>query len=444
MFRFNRIFFILSNFIIAFLGFIFIFNLRYSWIDFPDIEKRIITLNVLILFFLYSLTIVIFNISFKVYEVNKITILTESLLLNIFVSIITVGVFGIYFFFTQRNFARFVFFAGFGFIPFLLTFFNKIIFIFMIKRKTAYDLLYFGSEANFQLFKELVNDYNKWFPMKLSKVLMDNDPEMLKKKLKKCDMLVVDTDQKFRNDFINILNEYEIEGGKIYSLVDLFSYFDQSLPAEVITNTHYEMFSTYKIESFYFKYIKRIGDIFISIILLLLLSPLTLLIMFLIKITSRGKIIFKQIRTTVKGKEFYMYKFRSMTTTAEKDGVQLTKHGDQRITLIGKIIRPLRIDEIPQLLNVLRGEMSFIGPRPERPEIIERIIQKYPLFKKRLLIKPGLTGWAQVKYTYVNKIENMNKKLSYDLFYLNHLSVLLDLKILLYTLETVIFRRGAL
>lgn len=123
--------------------------------------------------------------------------------------------------------------------------------------------------------------------------------------------------------------------------------------------------------------------------------------------------------------------------------IDFTKKNDKRITHIGRIMRKLRIDEIPQLINVIKGEMSLIGPRPERPELINEIIKKYPLFKKRLLIKPGITGWAQVKYTYVDKIEKMNKKLSYDLYYLNNISFIFDLKIILYTLETIIFRKGA-
>ncbi|HOV14410.1 MAG TPA: sugar transferase, partial [Spirochaetota bacterium] len=165
---------------------------------------------------------------------------------------------------------------------------------------------------------------------------------------------------------------------------------------------------------------------------------------FLIKITSKGPIVYKQKRVGFKGKEFYMYKFRSMKLDAESDEAKLTKENDPRITLIGRIMRPLRIDELPQLINIFIGDMSFIGPRPEREEFIKLIIEETPLFKKRLLVKPGLTGWAQVKYTYVNNISQMNKKLSYDLYYINNLSLFFDIKILLYTIDTIIFRRGAI
>lgn len=444
MFRFNRIFFIISNYLITFFCFLIIFNIRYSWVRVVGIVKRELVLSTIILFAFYSLTIIIFNISLKIYEINKISRITESILLNIFISIISMGIFGIYFYFTQTNFARFVFFLGFLIIPFILSFYNKFLFMIISKKKKPYKILYFGSNHNFQLFKELINQYSKWFSMKIEKVQMTEHHNILKKKINQCDLLVVDTDQNFKKEYIKILNSYEIEGGKIYSLIDMFSYFDQSLPAEIIKNNHYDLFSSYKIDSFYNQYLKRIGDVFISIFLLIILSPLIIIIMLLIKITSRGKIFFSQKRITLRGKTFNMYKFRSMKTLAEKNGIQFTKENDARITFIGKIIRPLRIDELPQLINILMGDMSFIGPRPERPELIEKIIKKCPLFKKRLLIKPGLSGWAQVKYTYVNKIEKMNKKLSYDLFYINNHSAIFDLKILLYTIETIIFRRGAM
>jgi lipopolysaccharide/colanic/teichoic acid biosynthesis glycosyltransferase len=185
-------------------------------------------------------------------------------------------------------------------------------------------------------------------------------------------------------------------------------------------------------------------DIFISLIFIVLLFPVGLLAAIFVKLTSNGEIFFVQKRITLHGKVFSMYKFRSMKISVEKKGDHFTAQNDERLTLIGKIIRPLRIDEIPQLFNVLKGDMSLIGPRPERPELIQEILKKYPLFKKRLLIKPGLTGWAQVKYDYVNDIKKMNVKLSYDLYYINNLSFVFDLKIMLYTFETVFFRRGAI
>ena len=444
MFRFNRSIFIISNYILSFFSFIIIYQLRYSWIDFTNVEKRILDSQTIILLSLYSLTIIILNTSLKNYEINKISRITESFIQNIFISILSIGIFGIYFYFTQTNFARFVFFLGFFMIPFLLSFFNKIIFIIISKKKKPLNILYFGSNSNFLLFADLIKKYNKWFPMKITKILNNEKANKLKKNIYIHDLLVVDTDQKYKNSYVQILNNYEIQGGKIYSLIDLFAYFDQSLPAEIIANNHYEFFSSYKLDSFYNLYIKRILDILLSLLLIILLSPIIIITIILIKITSTGKILFKQIRLTKKGEEFLMYKFRSMKyEESSNQKYEFTKKKDNRITFLGKILRSLRIDEIPQFINILTGKMSLIGPRPEIPEMIEDISKKYPLFKKRLLVKPGLTGWAQVKYRYVNNIEKMNKKLSYDLYYINNLSFTFDLKILLYTIETVLFRRGA-
>ncbi len=444
MFRFNRTIFIISNFLLSFFSFLIIYLIRYSWFNFTNVEKRTINFFTIILFLLYSLTIIILNISLKSYEINKISRLTESILSNIFISILSIGIFGIYFYLTQTNFARFVFFLGFFFIPFLLSFFNKLIFIIISRTKNPINILYFGSNSNYLIFQELVLEYKKWFSMKVSRISQDEDINKIQQKIKLSDLLVVDTDQKFKDSYVRLLNNYEIEGGKIYSLIDMFAYFDQSLPAEIIANKHYEFFSAYKIDSIYNIFIKRLIDIIFSIILILILSPVIILTIITIKISSPGKIFFRQVRSTLNGKKFLIYKFRSMKINDRKIKKQFTEKNDIRITPVGKIIRALRIDEIPQLINVLVGDMSLIGPRPELPEITEDISQKFPLFKKRLLIKPGLTGWAQVKYKYVNKIEKMNKKLSYDLYYINNLSFIFDLKIFLYTIETVLFRRGAI
>ncbi len=443
MFKFNRSVFIISNYFLSFICFLIIYKIRYSWIDFINVEKRTLDLYTILFLLLYSIIIIILNISLKVYEINKISRITESFLSNIFISLLSIGIFGIYFYLTQTNFARFVFFLGFLLIPFLLTIYNKIIYVIISKKKKPVKILYFGSDSNFLLFKNLINKYNKWFPMRITKTLNNENSDIIKKNINISDLIAVDTDQKYKENYVKILNNYEIEGGKIYSLIDFFAYFDQSMPAEIIANNHYEFFSSYKLDSFYNLYLKRILDIVLSLFLIVFLSPFFLVMSILIKITSPGKILFKQKRLTKKGKEFIMYKFRSMKNINSEYKLQLTKKNDKRITFIGKIMRLLRIDEIPQLFNVLSGEMSLIGPRPEILEIIDDITKKYPLFKKRLLVKPGLTGWAQVKYMYVNKINNMNKKLSYDLYYINNLSFIFDLKILLYTIETVLFRRGA-
>jgi exopolysaccharide biosynthesis polyprenyl glycosylphosphotransferase len=443
MFRFKRPFFIITNFILAWTTFLLIYYIRYEWF-FPSIESRVLDNTTLIYFLLYSLMIIVFNISFKSYEVNKITRIIESLILNGVISVLSMGMFGIFFFFTQLDFARFVFFVGFGVVPVLLAFYNKVVFAVISSRREAVKMLYYGSRVNGQLLQQLVMDYSRWFSIKLQLVYMEDGKEAFSSRLGDCDILIVDSDQNYDKDSVNILNSFELEGGRIYSLIDLFSYFDQSLPAEIIHNSHFELFSNYKLDSIYNLYFKRVGDILIASLLLIITAPVMIVTALLVKISSRGPVFYIQKRSGLRGKVFSILKFRSMTVSAEKEGIQLATKGDARVTWIGKLIRPVRIDELPQLFNILRGDMSFIGPRPERPELIEQIIEKVPLFKKRLLVKPGLTGWAQVKYAYVSQIEHMNIKLSYDLYYINNISILFDFKILLYTIETIIFRRGAI
>jgi len=444
MFKFNRVFFIISNFILSFLIFVIIFFIRYKWFDFADVDKRDIDLEVLISLMIYSFIIVILNISFKIYELNKISQIKESILTNIFISLVSIGVIGGVYFFTKIDFARFVFFLGFLIIPFIISFYNKLSFSIILKRSQKGSILFFGEERNFRLLKELITQYNKWFFYEVEYLNMNVGKKELSDKLSNYKYVVVDTEQDISKDNFEVLNDYEIADGSIYSLIDIFGYLDQSLPAEIIKRRHFELFSSYRLDTFYAKVVKRVGDVFISLFLLVLTLPITLITVVLVKLTSKGKVFYTQKRVGLKGKEFYIYKFRSMVANAESGKPILAKENDMRVTAVGKVIRAFRIDELPQLFNILIGDMSFIGPRPERKELIEDIIKEVPLFKKRLLVKPGLSGWAQVKYTYVNSIEGMNKKLSYDLYYINNLNIFFDIKILLCTVETIIFRRGAI
>ena len=162
-----------------------------------------------------------------------------------------------------------------------------------------------------------------------------------------------------------------------------------------------------------------------------------------IKLDSPGPIFYLQERVGKGGEGFKILKFRSMRTDAEKDGPVWAKESDHRVTRIGRIIRKLRIDELPQFINVLQGEMSFIGPRPERPEFVRLLEREIPYYSQRHLIKPGLTGWAQIRYPYGASIEDAKEKLQYDLYYIKNLSPLLDLIILFETIRIVIFGRGA-
>lgn len=192
------------------------------------------------------------------------------------------------------------------------------------------------------------------------------------------------------------------------------------------------------------RFIKRAVDLIISSILLLLLLPLLIVIAIIIKIDSRGPVFFSQERVGGGRKPYQMYKFRSMISDAEEQsGPVWAENDDARITRIGRFIRMWRIDEIPQLWNVLKGEMSFVGPRPEREFFVKQLDDIIPFYGERFNVKPGITGWAQISYGYGASIKDAIEKLNYDLFYIKNMSLFMDLVIVFRTIKIVIFSRGA-
>jgi len=190
--------------------------------------------------------------------------------------------------------------------------------------------------------------------------------------------------------------------------------------------------------------IKRSLDIGASLVMLLLTLPLMLLTALLIRLDTPGPVLYRQTRVGLHGRPFTLLKFRSMTIDAEASGnARWASQQDPRITRVGSFIRPMRIDELPQLLNVLLGEMSLIGPRPERPQFVEQLSRIIPFYRERSYVKPGITGWAQVNFPYGASVEDARQKLSYDLYYVKNRSLLLDLLILLATVRVILFREGA-
>jgi len=191
------------------------------------------------------------------------------------------------------------------------------------------------------------------------------------------------------------------------------------------------------------KAVKRGMDIVLSLIFLIITLPITIITAILIKLESPGPVLFKQERAGLNGKPFMMYKFRSMRADAEKNtGPVWAQKNDPRVTRVGKFIRKVRIDEIPQMINILKGEMSLVGPRPERPVFVEKLSKEIPLYKKRLTVRPGLTGWAQVKHKYDETIDDVRTKLRYDLFYIENMSIRMDLKIMFRTVFVMLFGLG--
>jgi exopolysaccharide biosynthesis polyprenyl glycosylphosphotransferase len=188
---------------------------------------------------------------------------------------------------------------------------------------------------------------------------------------------------------------------------------------------------------------KRIFDIVVALIASVLSLPIMILAAAAVWLETGNPILFRQERTGLKGSTFEIIKFRSMYQNSEKDGPVWAVRDDNRITHVGRFIRKFRLDELPQILNVLHGEMSLVGPRPERPQFCLLLEQNIPYFSLRHTVRPGITGWAQVKYQYGASVEESKVKLEYDFFYIKHMSFVLDLAILFETAKVIIYGRGA-
>jgi sugar transferase (PEP-CTERM system associated) len=190
--------------------------------------------------------------------------------------------------------------------------------------------------------------------------------------------------------------------------------------------------------------IKRGFDVTVSILLLLLTAPIMLAAAIAILIESGRPVIYRQERVGLGGRVFQVLKFRSMVTDAERDGVpRWTSHDDGRVTAVGNFIRRTRIDELPQIFNVLKGHMSFVGPRPERPYFVMQLSKQIPFYRARLSVKPGITGWAQIRFSYGASVEDAVRKLQFDLYYVKNHTLLLDLIIVVETVRVVLFGEGA-
>jgi lipopolysaccharide/colanic/teichoic acid biosynthesis glycosyltransferase len=190
------------------------------------------------------------------------------------------------------------------------------------------------------------------------------------------------------------------------------------------------------------KSLKRIMDVGASLLFLVLFSPIYLLLVAMVKMGSKGPAFYKQERIGLNGKPFYIHKFRTMYVDAERHGPALSSREDPRITPIGKYLRRYRIDELPQFWNVLKGEMSLVGPRPERQFFIDRIIEVAPHYKHLLKVRPGITSWGQIKFGYAENVEQMVERMKFDILYVENMSLAMDFKILFYTILIILEGRG--
>jgi sugar transferase (PEP-CTERM system associated) len=242
---------------------------------------------------------------------------------------------------------------------------------------------------------------------------------------------------------INKLISCKLMGVRIVDYPNFYEAMTGKLPVESINPSWLVQSNGFLITP-YICAVKRIFDIVLSSMTLLLTLPIFLVVMVLVKLTSPGPAFYSQKRVGKEGREFTIYKFRTMVTDAEAKGEAIwAKENDPRVTRFGYFLRKVRFDELPQLYNVFKGEMSFIGPRPERAEFVEKICKVTPYYLERHAVKPGITGWAQVMYPYGASLGDSVEKLRYDLYYINNLSVSLDLSIIFKTIKVILFGRGS-
>jgi len=258
------------------------------------------------------------------------------------------------------------------------------------------------------------------------------------------DEIVVAMDDRRRRFPMDELLECRLEGLEIVELVSFLERETGKVRLDVL-NPSWMIFSEGFRQGRVHSTLERGFDVVASVALLLVALPLMLLTALAIKLEDgpRAAIFYRQVRVGQYGRPFKLLKFRSMRADAERDGAQWAQKNDSRVTRVGSFIRLTRIDELPQILNVLRGEMSFVGPRPERPEFVDQLNERIPYYRERHTIKPGITGWAQLCYPYGSSEQDATEKLQYDLFYVKNHSLLFYLAILVQTVEVIVWGKGA-
>ena len=298
--------------------------------------------------------------------------------------------------------------------------------------------IFYGNEQDYSKFLKELNFHTNY-----PEISFVSDSETLKiSKSKNLKGIIVNENNIINVNNLDNLYNVKLSGIEVISLIDWFDKEFHRIPTDLIENNYQLIKKLKSIEDNFHNRIKRLGDIFVSLIILFITLPVIFIVSCLIYLEDKGPIFYTQTRSGLNGTIIKVIKFRSMRIDAEIDGIQWSKNNDERITRIGKIVRALRIDELPQLFCVLLGTMSLIGPRPERPEIEEKLFKKVPYYKSRYILKPGISGWAQVNYHYGASVADTKQKLSYDIYYISNFSFFLDLLIFFKTIKLVLNAKG--
>ncbi len=336
------------------------------------------------------------------------------------------------------------------------TFITSVLITFIVYFTVLGRKIYIGYFLILFFYLFIKNKLNLMYPLKIRYFSLGCDELLTKNGIE--DFNVFDKNQSFTTNDVIILNDIaklpeeislhilklKLSGVIVIPLTKFLEKRFDKIPLEFYDDLNRLIFldGFDRIKAKSEQSIKRVFDIVFSLLMLIMISPILILTAIAIKLDSKGPVFFRQKRTGEHSKPFMIFKFRSMYIDAEKFGAKWAEKDDPRITRVGKFIRKTRIDELPQLINILKGEMSFVGPRPERPEFDEMLAKEIPFWMLRYLVKPGLTGWAQINYDYGASIEDAREKLKYDLYYIKNFSLYLDLKIIFKTLKVVFFGKG--
>jgi exopolysaccharide biosynthesis polyprenyl glycosylphosphotransferase len=302
----------------------------------------------------------------------------------------------------------------------------------------------------YQNIKEIEGDKNSnGFKVRLnfdtSHETFKNNPKRLNKILDKTETVVIRIKnyQDIPREVEKFLTKAMYFGKEVFTFSSFYESTYEALPFNLLGNNFYEVLHLKNSKSHYIqKLFTKLIDIFLCFFVGIIFCLAVPFVWFLNIIFNKGPLFYLQKRVGKKGKEFNIYKFRSMVVDAEKAGAKMATNNDARITPFGKILRKFRVDELPQIISVINGDMSFIGPRPERKVFVDQLDKMNPFYSVRHVIKPGITGWAQVKYKYGENLEDSIRKLEYDLYYIKNRSVTLDIRILFKTVTTILFSRG--
>lgn len=282
-------------------------------------------------------------------------------------------------------------------------------------------------------------------PARYCAYLGNPEPEAIRRAVENHNIEILAVDSRFISpEFGTLLTELRFRGLRVYSLPDFCMQLSEELPLAILSDEWLSFSDGFDVlQSRVLRRVKRLSDLFLAAATVLVAAPLMMLTALMIKLESPGPALFRQTRVGWKGRPYRLLKFRSMRQNAETNGAQWAQVDDPRVTRVGKWIRRLRIDELPQLFNVMAGQMSFVGPRPERPEFVERLECDIPFYQLRHCLAPGITGWAQVKYPYGASVEDARRKLQYDLYYIRNASPIVDFRILLRTVRTILYLQGS-